>query len=477
MDTVSATVSSMERDIRKEAGLDDRPVILALGDSATLPTGVARVVRGICGPLVDRGKFQVVQHGWFHIEPRTLEVNFRIIPVRRHPAQATLFDPEDRWGQQTFDKVIESLHPQIVLAVADYTRVEHVRKSKYRTSFAFIHYLPIDTFPPNPLWAEAAQAPDATVYYTEIARRWGMQANVPGVSIPHGIDPEVFRPAVPEERVALRQKYFGIAPDQDTVVVGTVGRNQRRKRHDLLIEAIAHLYHGGYSRCGGCNRVVLHTYTLPGGYFEKPTACGTCSSTQLLPGHTWPNLIFYLHTDPDEPGQDAMPIRKLLALWQIDRCTKLNPGIDLRIGRGLSDLMLAGFYNCLDVYAHPADGGGWELPPMEAAACGVPIVAVDAPAQNEYLQKMPGCRLVPGDPVFHRDVDGYRVYGRLDALCQQLLDFLQNREARLEAGRQNVQWAQAYDWRLIAERWERICLDVLSPALKTDRWRSLVEVS
>lgn len=471
------TVLPMDRDLRKEAGLDDRPVILALGDSATLPTGVARVVRGICEPLVDRGKFQVLQHGWFHIEPRALDVKFKILPVRRHPSQPNLFDPEDRWGQQTFDKVIENLHPEIVFAVADYTRVDHVRKSRHRASFAFVHYLPADTFPPNPLWGEVAQAPDATVYYTEIARKWGIQAGVPGTSIPHGVDTEIYHPAVPNERAALRQKYFGIGPDSDALIIGTVGRNQRRKRHDLLIEAVAHLHHGGYSICEACTRIELHAYTLPGGYFEKPERCSTCHATQLKSGRTWPNLLLYLHTDPDEPGADAMPIRKLLAMWQIETCTKMNPAIDLRIGRGLSDQMLAGFYTTMDIYAHTADGGGWELPPMEAGACGVPVVAVDAPAQNEWLRTMPGCRLAAGDPVFHRDVDGYRVYGRLADLCQQLLGFLEHPEQRTEAGAQNATWAQAYDWRLIADRWERVFLDVLNPKLKTDRWRALVEVA
>lgn len=468
----------MDRDIRAEAGFDDRPVILVCGDSGALPTGVARVIRGIFMPLAERGEFQVLQHGWFHMTSGNIPVNYRIVPNRRHPKSDHLFDPDDRWGQETFDKLVANVRPDIVCAVADYTRVDHIIGSAHRSSFLFAHYLPLDTLPPTPRWGGVAAAADLVVYYTKLAQHWGTSINVPGSQLPHGIDCEVYQPASDEERRALRRKFFAVDDESDTIIIGTVGRNQRRKRHDLLIEAFAHLYHGGYSLCDECNRLVLHTYMLPGGYFEPPQNdfCPHCQKqANLRVGKAWSNAMLYLHTDPDEPGQDAMPVRKLQAMWRVEDPCKMNPAIDLRMGKGLSDQMMAGFYQCMDLYVHAADGGGWELPPMEAGACGVPVVAVDAPAQNEYLRTMPGTVLSQGDPIYLREMDGYRVFGRLDDLCLQILRFLESEERRKTAGKANAEWAKSYHWDQISAQWEDLFRAMLNPTKRVDRWRVLLE--
>lgn len=464
------------RDLRVEAGLDDRPVILVCGDSGALPTGVARVIRGICEPIVDRGNFQVVQHGWFHLATGQVPVNYHVIPVRRHKVDKAAFDPEDKWGQSTFEKVVASVQPDIVFAVADYTRVDHIRKSPQRTSFAFVHYIPLDTLPPNPRWGEVVQAPDAAVFYTKLGLRWGTQANVVGTYIPHGVDTEVYRPPSNDERRALRQKFFGIEANSDRLVIGSVGRNQRRKRHDLLIEAYSHLYHGGYSHCGHCERLVLHGYVLPGGYFEAPDACPHCGTErQFREGRKWEHAALYLHTDPEEPSSEAMPLTKLAAIWQVGAGVRFNPHIELRMAKGLSNEMLASFYQCMDVYVHTADGGGWELPPMEAAACGVPVVAVDAPAQNEWLHTLPGAKMVQGDAIFLKEMDGYRVFGRLEHLVEQLLAYLEDAELRKQHGKANAEWAQDYRWPDISEQFEAVFTEVLDPSTRIEPWRILVE--
>lgn len=457
-------------DLREQIGLtDDKPTVLVCSDSATLPTGLARVVRGIFTPIYRRGNFQVVQHGWFFVDPPSIRVPWRTIPVFRHEADPRAFKQSDKMGAESFDQVVAQIRPDVVFTVTDFDRIGHLVGSPHRPSYALVAYLPLDVYPPRPRWAEVVQQPDRTVYYTEFAAQWGAAAGAPGVSIPHGVDTTLYRPVDDEQRKALRHKFFGI--DDDTLLVGSVGRNQSRKRFDLLIEAAAYLRAGAYRVCDVCGCTQMGSYRLPGGTFTKPEGkCGHCGQNSWR-GQAWPTLALYLHTDPDEPGADAVPIRRIIATWGLDDHVKLNPAIDLRMGRGLSDEMMASFLNCLDVYAHACNGGGWELPPMEAAACGVPLVCVDAPAQNEWMRTVPDCRMVKGLSLFVRTADGYRVEGDVADLVGQLHRTLSERR-RSNA---NVAWIQDYTWERISERWEQVFTEVLDPNTRIDPWRVLQE--
>jgi glycosyltransferase involved in cell wall biosynthesis len=474
----------MTYDIREAASLDpDRPVILICTDSALLPTGLARVVRGIFKPIFERGEFQIVQHGWFHVEQgnaQTVQVPWKIIPVRRNESNPRFFKIEDKIGQESFNSLVENLKPDIVFTVTDYDRIEHLVRSPHRSTYGLVAYLPLDVTPPTVRWSEVIKQPDCTVYYTKFAQRWGEACDTPGDTIPHGVDTSVYRPAPRAQREALRKKFFGVEPGSDTVIVTSIGRNQNRKRHDLLIEAIARLRKGGYSTCEHCHRLTMHAYMLPGAVFAEPdNVCDKCQTEgSLVPGKLWESLTLYLHTDPDEPGTDALPIRQLIALWNIDDHVRLNPSIDLRIGQGLSEDMLASFYHCTDIYAHPSNSGGWELPPHEAAACGIPIVAVNAHAQNEWMETLPGCQLTSGDPWYDRTGAGYRIQGHMDEFVRGLLHYLEaGPEVREQDGRANAEWAKDYTWEDISKRWENeIFQKMLDPNRKSERWRVLVEV-
>jgi glycosyltransferase involved in cell wall biosynthesis len=443
-----------------------------------LPTGLARVARGILEPIVEKGDFQVIQHGWFHLSNATTVVPWKIIPVQRHEQTPAHFKTEDKSGELSFDLLVENLKPDIVFVIADYGRFDHIINSPHRSDFLLVSYLPLDVVPPHPRWAEVVRKVDRVVYYTDIAAKWGEACSSPGESIPHGVDTAVYAPVEDDHRNALRRKFFEIE-DPDVLLLGAIGRNQSRKRWDLTIEMLAYLRSGGYSRCLDCDQVTLHGYSLPGGTFEPPEGdqCQHCLKTGVLqPGKAWDKLYVYMHTDPDEPHGDAQPIRRLIATWAMDDYIKLNPAIDLRAGKGLSSEMLSHFMNCFDVFVHPCNGGGWELPPMEAAACGLPLVAADAPAQNEWLATVPSCRLISSEMTFLRDADGYRAQASISDYVRQVLWYLERPDERKAARTANAEWAKNYQWSDISEKWQQVFHDVLDPENKIERWRTLIEV-
>jgi glycosyltransferase involved in cell wall biosynthesis len=195
----------------------------------------------------------------------------------------------------------------------------------------------------------------------------------------------------------------------------------------------------------------------------------------LTPGKAWPQLKGYLHSDPAE--NPLIPLPQLVRYWGLEDHLIWNPSLKITQSHGIPDTQLAQLYQCFDLYVHCASGGGWELPPMEAAACGVPVVAVDAPAQNEYLREMPGCSLVPGETQWDHTAAGYRVFASCADLVRHMLVYLEVApEAREEIGRRNREFVLGYKWEDIALRWEALFHQLLEPKNRIEPWRLLQEV-
>ncbi|MHA2066125.1 MAG: glycosyltransferase, partial [Candidatus Thorarchaeota archaeon] len=426
-DTTNTLEQLGQRDERFAAGL---PKILVCSDSAVLPTGLARVVRGIFDELHKRNNFAIVQHGWFHTSLHTVDVSWPIIPVRRNPADERFFATDDKFGQKSFDSVVEAIHPDIVFVVGDYGTFDHILNSTHRSTFQLVAYIPLDCFPPNKKWVETARKPDRVVFYTDFAKAWAAAAGVAGPSVHHGVDTELFCPASSDERATLRKRLFDITPGDDTTIVGTVGRVQPRKRLPIFIEAIAHVKAGGYSTCLGCNQISLHQYDpFARDYigFQEMETCPRCKkSCGWTVGKPWPKLKGYLHADPKE--NQTIPLDALAEYWglQEDGALLWNPGLKITQSQGISDTNLIEIYQSMDLYMHPACGGGCELPNLEAASCGIPIIAADAPAQNEYIAKLHGSRLISGDVEWDFTSSGYRVFTHVQDMASALVEFLES---------------------------------------------------
>jgi len=148
--------------------------------------------------------------------------------------------------------------------------------------------------------------------------------------IPLGVDPTVFRPLDRAEARAATCPGLDLPPD--AFLVGYVGRNQYRKRVDLMIAGFAE-----WLRNGGPSSARLLLYVAPTG---------------------------------DGNGCD---IRSLAAYYGVTHEVLLA---EPAIGHGNPESYLAQVYNSLDAFL-VVGPEGWCLPVLEAMACGVPCVVPD----------------------------------------------------------------------------------------------------
>ncbi len=157
--------------------------------------------------------------------------------------------------------------------------------------------------------------------------------------VPHGVDCTIFKPPSPEQREQMRRK-LGISESE--FVILSVGSMMANKGMDLLLRAYA-LLRRNYKHV----RLVLKD----------------ASSLYRISGSDIFAALAKSHPDLVTP--------------------ELQSSI-IFVSQNLTLPQMSGLYGAADCYASPYRAEGFNLPPLEAAACGTPIVITKGGATDDY---------------------------------------------------------------------------------------------
>lgn len=198
--------------------------------------------------------------------------------------------------------------------------------------------------------------------------------------IPHGVDLSIFKPIATD----LRNQYRGLlGADKNSFVILSVGAMTKNKGIDVLLSAYI----------------------------------------QLKSKH--PELILVLKDQSNLYGFSANDL-----IWLYCKERALNPeskemaavisGI-VFISENLDLNQLNGLYNAADCYVSPYRAEGFNLPPLEAAATGCPIVVTKGGATDDYFEPLFGNQ-IESTKLFE---DGkYFLEPKLESLVEILTLFL-----------------------------------------------------
>ncbi len=179
-----------------------------------------------------------------------------------------------------------------------------------------------------------------TIFWTKFGQCEALKSGFEGnsVVIPLGIDLDTYSPG---DRRKARENLGLPAEFSDVYIVGSVGRNQPRKRIDLTLE-----------------------------YFAE-----------WIRNFQIDNAYLYLHVSPTgDVGYDIIQLSKYYGINK--RLIRADPGV----WQGSSEQEMADTYRSFDVQITTTHGEGWGLTTMEGMACGIPQIVPDWSALGEWTQ-------------------------------------------------------------------------------------------
>jgi glycosyltransferase involved in cell wall biosynthesis len=169
-----------------------------------------------------------------------------------------------------------------------------------------------------------------------------------------------------------------------------------------------------------------------------------------------PNARLYLHTDP-LGSVGGWNLLKLLQALEIPKeAVMFPPFVDYRYGMPAE--ALAALYTGMDVLLAPSYGGGFEIPIVEAQACGTRVIASNWTAPKDLVSQ--DGWLIDGQPSWDAGQDAFWQIPSIPAIVDALeLAY----EAERGDSQESIKFASQFDTDLV---WDKYWTPILNKLLK-----------
>lgn len=123
-------------------------------------------------------------------------------------------------------------------------------------------------------------------------------------------------------------------------------------------------------------------------------------------------------------------------------------------GNAATMTSIAEFYQLADVYVAPYRGEGFNLPVLEASACGTPVICTKGGPTDDFMTNETA-RFIesrPADVTIREGITGFGLEPDLDHLIQLMFDVMNDAEWRDHAAHVGPARAADYGWDKIVDR-------------------------
>ncbi len=118
---------------------------------------------------------------------------------------------------------------------------------------------------------------------------------------------------------------------------------------------------------------------------------------------------------------------------------------------GVPEQAMNRIYGAADVFMHLSEGGGFEIPILEALCCGDPVIATDFVGMSELVRGHGWA--VPTKTKYFTPLDALQGIAEEYKAADALEDAYNHPEKRRGFGDAGREFALGFDWRLVNERW------------------------
>lgn len=273
-----------------------------------------------------------------------------------------------KFGSWAFDVICAQEHPDVVISVRDHWYDKFIIDSPASKYYVSVLSPTVDSRPQKSDWLDTFGKTDIITTYNEWSQNWLLTQYSC-----HNLHEYISPCAAVEYKILdknLCRKELNIP--ENIRLVGTVMRNQKRKKFSELFKAVKevkdlYLYcHTAYPDKG---------WEIPD-LILKNNIQDRCFITYMCHACGYYTASLYTGRSPI--------------------CPKCSSSMETPNARnGLNNEALCKIYNCMDLYIQPHIAEGFGIPVIEAAKCGVRCVSTNYSAQEDIIPKVCGIPLEP----------------------------------------------------------------------------------
>lgn len=460
--------------------MSEKKRVLIVSDSCTRNTGYGIVSRNIIKNLIATDKYIIGQLGLagtptppqfpiYHYSqirnhknccgknncielhnPFTQKIEYIELDVftKNHPDQKICSrgepSPDDKYGYNSIYYIVNHFQPDIVIPINDIWGLYNIAHLKNRKHFKLLSYLAIDSecmFPvikspdkylPNIQPNVVLESMDKTVFFLPWAKNV-VNKTIKLITktelsnteiIPHGVDREIWKPL--SNKNTLREKYFGIKPNSNVFLIGSLHRNQPRKRLDSIIQTL---------------KIFINKY-------EKTS-----------------KVMCYFHCSLGDPMGWNLPW--LADYYGVkDRCIFDK---NIKPGQGPDDTTLNEIINCFDVHLSLTNSEGWALTILETMSAGIPNICSNYSAHAQWGKEA----IIPVKIASyeHESRTGFlKANVDIEDAAKQLKLVYESKEFRNDYIQKGIKLASKLEWKDVCKKWINLIDETNITDLKPDRY-------
>ena len=441
--------------------------ILFCSEATFLNTGYAVYTRELLKYLHSTDKYEIAELASYgeKNDPRGVSLPWKyygVIPNINYEPKASKEEldnynsnPTHQFGAWNFEAVCLDFQPDIVCDIRDFWMMSHEETSPFRPFYHLVWMPTVDAFPQSRQWIASYAQCDACFTYSNWAGKILTEQSGGKIKWLGSTPPSPGPDYQPIEDKDAHKALYGI--DSKFKVIGTVMRNQRRKLYPDLFIAFKKFLNVSTDK-----NFYLYCHTsYPDLGWDIP---------ELLQEHGLSSHVLFTYicneTGKFFPSLFKGPI--IQSPFTGRRSATLS-----NVKKGLIDADLAKVYNLFDLYVQYANSEGFGIPMVEAAACGIPIMATDYSAMESVVRELGGFPIKPKALYKELETGCMRAVPDNDLAASMFKDFfILPQEQRQAIGRETKRLCQEdFNVQKTGYKWE-ICFDALPKKPFEQTWGS-----
>lgn len=422
--------------------------VLWCSEYSQLSTGFSVYGNEVLKRLHATGKYELAELASYvdALNPTIPEVPWKVYPALPNPnapgEQAEFSsDNINQFGKWKLEQTCLDFRPDIIVDIRDLWMSTFIDEGVFRSFYKFYYMPTVDAIPQRDNWIQVMGNADKIFSYTkwglEVIKQQGNGQINTVCETPPGADFSVFKPL---DKIQTRAE-FGIAPGVN--IIGFLSRNQKRKLIPDLIQAFKKFQ----EKCSGtelARKTYLYLHTsFPDVGWNIPDLIKNSGVGEKI-------LLTYLCK---HCGYYAPQFYKN----NICVCPKCNEHAFMLTStmNGVTREALAKLLNLCDCYMQFSNSEGFGMGAVEAAACGVPVMATNYSAMADVVHNTGGYPIKVHALTKESETGCFRAQPCLDSTVDGWIEFFSlSKEERSAIGNRAASLTRnIYDYDVTTQKW------------------------